>query len=278
MELLDYVRKLEGKTDEERRDIIINTLEKRKYKFFLEEYKTTLDQGINIIMELGSGEKEILVTCHYDVIPGSPGANDNASAIAVVLDVYKRLKEHELNNKIKLIIFGSEEPTHFSAGLIGSHEYVKKHGIENIRAVYSLELCGMGDVIGIWPVKKDTKSTLAFKNLEETLNELNIYFEYSGKIPGFYSDYKSFRDAGLKDSLCLTAVLKEEKDEIRRFVEMNAYLLTLRMMTRTLKLPKLFQHYHSPDDKSIYLTESCLRMMSDVVYNAVINLDKKINR
>ncbi|MBC8500136.1 MAG: M28 family peptidase [Nanoarchaeota archaeon] len=274
MELLDFVKKLEGRTDEERKDIIIETLKRSKYNFFLEDYKTAFGQGVNIIMELGSGEKEILVTCHYDAVPGSPGANDNASAIAVVLDVYKRLKDYELNNKIKLIIFGSEEPTHFSVGLIGSHEYVKKHRVENIKAVYSLELCGMGDVVGIWPVEEDIKSTIAFKNLEETLNDLNIYFEYSGKIPGFYSDYKSFRDAGLKDSLCLTAVLKEEKDKIRKFVEMDPFLLTFRMMTRTLKLPKLFQHYHSPDDKSIYLTESCLRMMSDVVYNAVINLDK----
>lgn len=277
MRLMDYVVRLEGKSDEERKNIIINTLKSLHCDFSLEKYKT----GENIIFEIGNGKQEILATTHYDVMTGSPGANDNASSISVILDVYRRLKKVKLNNKIRMIIFDDEEPVYDLRGCFGSRQYIKKHGLGNIIAVYNLELCGMGDVVGIWPVTKYNEDSFALSNLRETLKQLNIYSEEASNLPGFYGDHRSFIELGFKHAFCLTAALKEEKELIRKFVEsssirlMTHYFLGKLFKSFQLKVPKLFQYYHTSEDKSKYLSESALKMMSDVLYHSIINLDKK---
>jgi len=266
---MPYVKKLEGKNNIKRKQIIIDILSKSGFNYKLEEYNYFSYRGENIIITFGKGSKEILVVTHYDVVKGSPGANDNASTIAVVFDVIKKLKNYKAKNKIKFIIFGDEEKD-----CIGSKAYVRKHGTKNIIAVYNMELVGMGDMIGIWPVTKDVLKSKALLNLRKTIKKLGYYYEESGKLPLFFGDYKPFRRAGIKDSFCISVIPKKDRKAIREFVETPNYLITLKLMFNLLKIPKMFQLYHSSEDKSKYLNESALRMTSDVLYNAVISMDK----
>jgi len=268
--MMQYVKLLEGKSDLQRKNIIIDLLNKKNYKFELEKYSFFSQDKDNIIIPIGNGKKEILVVTHYDVVSGSPGANDNASTIAVIFDILEKLKKNKYKpkNKIKLIIFGDEEK-----GCIGSRAYVKKHGIKNIIAVYNMELIGRGDAIGIWPVTKDVKKSKSLLNLKKTIEKLGYYYEEAGSIPIFFGDYEPFRDAGLKDSFCITVVPKKEKEAIRKFAEMPKSVAILKLMFKLVKIPRFFQLYHSSEDKSEYLSENALRMTSDALYNAIINID-----
>lgn len=267
--MMQYVKSLEGKNDSQRKNIIIDLLNKKNYNYKLEKYIFFGQTKDNIIIPLGKGKKEILIVTHYDVVPGSPGANDNASTIAVVFDLLERLKNYKPKNQIKFIIFGDEEK-----GCIGSKAYVNKHGINNILAVFNMELVGRGDVMGIWPVTKDVKNAGALVALKKAIKKLNYYFEEAGAIPSFFGDYEPFREAGLKDSFCLTVVPKEEKDAVRKISEMSKSALLFKSMFNLFKLPKFFQLYHSSEDKSKYLSEDALKMTSDVLYNTIINIDK----
>lgn len=270
MKLMPYVKRLEGKSDIERKQIIIDILFKLGFRYKLEMYDYLGCVGENIIVTIGKGSKKILIVTHYDVVENSPGANDNASTIAVIFDVLKKLKNYKLRNKLKFIIFDDEE-----LDCIGSRAYIKKHGVKNIIAVYNMELVGMGDMLGIWPVTKDVKETVALKILRETIKRLGYYYEESGKLPLFFGDYKPFRKAGIKDSFCISVVPKKERLAIRRFVEMPKFLIVLKLILGLIKIPRFFQLYHSSEDKSKYLNESALQMTSDVLFNAVISLDKK---
>ena len=51
----------------------------------------------------------IIVSCHIDSRPGTPGANDNASGCAVVLELARTLKGTKHFPEIKFILFGAEE-------------------------------------------------------------------------------------------------------------------------------------------------------------------------
>jgi len=267
--MMQYVKLLEDKNDSERKNIIIDLLNKKNYNYKSEKYSFLGQTKDNIVISLGNGKKEILIVTHYDVVPGSPGANDNASTIAVIFDLLKRLKNYRSKNKIKFIIFGDEEK-----GCIGSRAYVKKHGINNIIAVFNMELVGKGDVIGIWPVTKDVKNTKALLILRKVIKKLGYYFEEVGAIPAFFGDYEPFREAGLKDSFCLTVVPKEEKDSVRKIAEMSKSTLLLRSMFNMIKLPSFFRLYHSSEDKSEYLSEKAMKMTSEVLFNAIIEIDK----
>ncbi len=63
-------------------------------------------------------EPPMILAAHYDTVPGSPGADDNASALAVLLEVAHRIGSHQLRRPIRFIAFCLEEE-----GLLGSQAY-----------------------------------------------------------------------------------------------------------------------------------------------------------
>lgn len=60
----------------------------------------------------------LLIGAHYDTVPGSPGADDNASALAVLLETAQALATVPLARPILFVAFGLEEQ-----GLLGSSAY-----------------------------------------------------------------------------------------------------------------------------------------------------------
>ncbi len=61
----------------------------------------------------------IAVTAHYDTVVGSPGANDNASGVAFVMEMARIMKSYNTDKEIRFIAFGAEE-----VGLTGATRYV----------------------------------------------------------------------------------------------------------------------------------------------------------
>lgn len=265
------VKKLEGKSPFGRREVILDTLTQMGFDYHLQQYQHLALKGDNIIVTIGKGRKEILVITHYDAVPGSPGANDNGASIAVVFDLLNRLKKYKPKHKFRFIIFGDEE-----LGCIGSQAYVMKRNLKNIVAVYDMELVGIGDMIGIWPVTKDSERSVALQVLRDTIKKLGYYHEEGGRLPLFFGDYDPFRAEGIRDAFCISVIPKKEKEEIRRFVETPRLWMTFKMMFGA-KMPKFFQKYHSAEDKSKYLNESAMKMTSDILYHALIELDSSLS-
>jgi Peptidase family M28 len=83
--------------------------------------------------------KVFIVGAHYDTVPGSPGADDNASAIAVLLEVARNIHATQVDVSIRFIAFSLEE-----YNFVGSTRYVErvKKGEEEILGMISLEMVG----------------------------------------------------------------------------------------------------------------------------------------
>lgn len=264
--LLNYVKKLEYKSDLERLNTLKQILKSKNIKFIEQKYTYFGFKGTNIIVDIGNSKKHILLSAHFDVISGSPGANDDASAIAILIDVIKRLKRLKLKNKIRIIFFDDEE-----IGRFGSISYIKKYGMKDLLAVYHLELCGYGDIIGLWPITKINKDSYALKIIQEVLNQKNIYFERLPQLPAFWGDDLSFRNAGFMHALCISVGPKEDKEAIKKFVKSNVFKVIFDYYTG--RIPKMFQLYHSSEDKSEYLSEKALKMVSDVLVSTILKFD-----
>jgi hypothetical protein len=86
-------------------------------------------------IEVGSGD--IVVGAHYDTVPGSPGADDNASGVAVLIELSKIF----LNLKIRFVAFANEEAPYFLSPEMGSYVYARERGA-GVRAMFSLEMLG----------------------------------------------------------------------------------------------------------------------------------------
>jgi Zn-dependent M28 family amino/carboxypeptidase len=77
----------------------------------------------NITGSLATGnESRIIVCAHYDTVHGSPGADDNASSVAVLLRLASILsKETNLSHRIDLVALDTEEPPFFLTPAMGSY-------------------------------------------------------------------------------------------------------------------------------------------------------------
>ncbi|HEY9703177.1 MAG TPA: M28 family peptidase [Allocoleopsis sp.] len=99
----------------------------------------------NLILNLpgkSPNKNPILIGAHYDSVPGSPGADDNASGVAVLLELARAIALNPSNYPIQLVAFDLEE-----YGLIGSNEYAKFLHEKNqkLRLMISLEMLGYCD-------------------------------------------------------------------------------------------------------------------------------------
>lgn len=86
----------------------------------------------------------VLVAAHYDSAPGTPGANDNGSGTAALLELAKRFSKIEPGRTLRFVFFVNEEPPHFQTQTMGSLVYSQrcKERKENLVAVLSLETIG----------------------------------------------------------------------------------------------------------------------------------------
>lgn len=66
-----------------------------------------------------SSAPPLILAAHYDTVIGSPGADDNASALAVLLDVARQIVASRLQRPVRFIAFCLEEEN-----LLGSRAYV----------------------------------------------------------------------------------------------------------------------------------------------------------
>jgi Peptidase family M28 len=93
-------------------------------------------------------KKHYLVGAHYDSVAGTVGADDNASAIAVQLEIARHLMMlkdgHELDLAVKLVSFPLEEPPAFGSRYMGSSVYAYNawKSKEKIDGMICLEMVG----------------------------------------------------------------------------------------------------------------------------------------
>jgi Zn-dependent M28 family amino/carboxypeptidase len=86
----------------------------------------------------------VLAGAHYDTVPGSPGADDNASGVAALIELARLLRGARTAQSIRLVAFVNEEPPFFYVGDMGSRVYARAARArgDDIRIMLSLEMLG----------------------------------------------------------------------------------------------------------------------------------------
>jgi len=117
------------------------------FPYELQSYVVNGKTYSNVIAALPGSDnppQTIVIGAHYDTILDIPGADDNASAVAVLLEMCRALQNYSPGKTIKLVFFTLEEPPIFDTEKMGSWIFAKdakKRG-EEICFMISLDMLG----------------------------------------------------------------------------------------------------------------------------------------
>ena len=112
---------------------------------FRAEYGGRTFENVEVAIRGGDRPEQIVVVGgHYDSVEGSPGADDNASGTAAVLELARLLRGEQFGRTVRFVAFVNEEPPFFSTEWMGSWQYAARAAEQddNIVAMISLETVG----------------------------------------------------------------------------------------------------------------------------------------
>jgi aminopeptidase YwaD len=184
--------------------------------------------GRNVIAHLpGVTKPNIILGAHYDSVPGSPGANDNASGTAVVLALARNLSHTNLGRQAWFVAFDGEED-----GLHGSRAFVntaKPEFLSGLKGMLNFDMVGVNEELGIG----GTSSLTAFaKNVKPDMKVLGSYagsdhtpfakkgvpvlFFYRGQEPNYHTPNDKTVDPKLLNQTAQVAL-----DIVKRLLQAN---------------------------------------------------------
>jgi aminopeptidase YwaD len=143
----------------------------------------------NVVGRPADGRCETVAGGHFDSVPQAPGASDNASGTATVLELARTVAALHLPGDHCFVLFGAEE-----LGLLGSRHFVETLGEaqrHELRAMLNFDMTGVGEswlLIGSPELVALAAQVAAGAGIEATPSE---------QPQGVGSDHQSFLNAGL---------------------------------------------------------------------------------
>lgn len=125
---------------------LVDTFRGYGYQVRRQSYKALGKEVANLVVEKkgqSRPEEIVVVGAHYDTA-GNPGADDNASAVATLLELARFFADRSPDRTLRFVAFVNEETGFLPVDEMGSDHYAKqaKSRNENIVAMISLEMLG----------------------------------------------------------------------------------------------------------------------------------------
>lgn len=189
-----------------------------------QEFQVGKETYRNVVASFGDDEgARLVVGAHYDSHDLTPGADDNASGVAGLIELGYLIGDSRLKEEnIELIAFTLEEPPFFGSNSMGSYQHARKlhdEGVE-VRGMIALEMIGYfseepgsqsypagvmrlmypskGDFIAVIGNLSQRKFTRMVKKGMKGTTDLAVYsFNAPVALPGIdFSDHRNYWDFG----------------------------------------------------------------------------------
>lgn len=119
------------------------TTHRQSYK--VDSYKIEGETFHNIIIRFGPDTQHVTVIgAHYDTHEELPGADDNASGVAGLIELARLLSQTKLDSRVELVAYTLEEPPYYATENMGSYIHAKsmKDAGKDVTLMMSLEMIG----------------------------------------------------------------------------------------------------------------------------------------
>ena len=247
---LALARLLTARDNAAREAAVATWLGARGVPFTRHRFATFEGRGDNYVVDVGGGDRTLVLIAHHDAVLGSPGANDNAASVGILLSLLERLSLAPPSRlRVRLLFPACEE-----LGYLGSRAYVRDASLDGVAGVLSLELCGRGDTLAIWDADVETPFLGTVRGAFESIGRrADETYHVVGHIPLFGSDHRAFAAAGVP-AYGLTVAPAADADALRAFVfsPMKSALQAVK------RRPVPFDTYHTARDASATLDAQAL--------------------
>ena len=110
-------------------------------------FETFDREGVNLAVTLPGTKPQrpaLVVGAHYDTVPSTPGADDNASAVAILLETLRYLVDRPRRRTVHGVFYDTEEPPYFGIGEMGSRHDARTRRLagEKLLGMICLESLG----------------------------------------------------------------------------------------------------------------------------------------
>ena len=185
-------------TNEARTRVVVDQLRAAGFEPTVETFaggnrQTGEMEGRNVVVTFGEGDREILLTAHYDAVKlrdgsMSHGVVDNAASVVGVIEAAKILRGKDLNHRVRIILFDQEE-----LGLIGAKKWIEAHGLTNVAAVVNSDVAAYGDTM-MYGQNNDAQSAFVTRAVQAVCSERALQCVGYPEYPP--SDDRAFSAAG----------------------------------------------------------------------------------
>jgi hypothetical protein len=257
---LDTARLLAGRSNRQRASILEAALRSRGIPLMRLPYRTVEGAGLSLVVDIGPGPRTLLLAAHHDAVPGSPGANDNAAGVGILLGLWARLAADPPRRlRVRIAFFGDEE-----RGMLGSRVYARTAPLDDLVGVLSLELCGIGESLALWDVTPGMAESALVKAWVATVEALGYRrdetYHLAEPVPFFGSDHRPFADRGVP-AVGLTVVPTAAAEALRTFI----YGGVRGILVSPARRPPPFTTYHTPGDRPETLEPATLTRVEQVL-------------
>jgi hypothetical protein len=245
-------RLLEGRSNAERQSAVARYLAARGTQFSVHRFASNEGAGENFAVDLGSGDRTLLLAAHHDAVDASPGANDNAAAVGILLALIERFAAAPPTTLRLRLLFTAEE----ERGYLGARHYARDVAIGSLAGVLSLELCGIGDSVVIWDAAEETPF---LNRVSGSLRAIGLARDDGhhlvGRIPMFGSDHRAFAPLGVP-AYGFTLVPAANAEALRQFV----FSPVRSAIRHLIRRPVPFDTFHTPRDRGSTLEPPALAL------------------
>jgi aminopeptidase YwaD len=166
--------------------------------------EVTLPEGMSsknvVAVKQGQSDSVVVVGGHIDSKAGAPGGNDNASGVAVILELARDLHDADTVATIKFVVFGAEEMTDSNAD---HHHYGSRQFVQGLTSERASALVGMisVDMVGYgsdFKVRTMDQGPQLLSDMVENYSTSRGLVAFYSKDEGTYgwSDHEPFELAG----------------------------------------------------------------------------------
>ena len=96
------------------------------YSVESQDYTADGETYSNLEVELPGSSEIVVVGAHYDTFQGSPGADDNGTAVAALLELARCFRHRQTQKTLRFVAFVNEEPPFYLTEDMGSLRYARR--------------------------------------------------------------------------------------------------------------------------------------------------------